>query len=320
MANRFRTLALSIQKQFNDYDGTMKRLGDETTLREKPPIFIVGSPRTGSTLLYQVLLSQFRLSYISNIMALMPAHMLKMARLYPKVATGFVGAYKENNYGYVPGLTSPNEAGKILKKWFEDLAQDEQHRQDIRQTVSTVTKLTDAVFLMKNQRRLTINLPLLQSTFPEARYIITHRDPRYVAQSMLLARREVMGDDTLWWNVQPDGYEATLDKSPLYQVLWQVMTLQEMSHIALQTHDNERMMVIDYEVLCTQPEAVLQQLQEKFSLEWHQQREQLPELRASRRVKLTDGEWEELNHHYQDLAPQFPHVANISSNDSSVSG
>ena len=32
-----------------------------------PPIFIIGAPRSGSTLLYQVLINNFKLSYIPNI-------------------------------------------------------------------------------------------------------------------------------------------------------------------------------------------------------------------------------------------------------------
>lgn len=305
MFNMFRSTALAVQRQFNHYDSAIHQDLQESTLKQHPPVFIVGSPRTGSTLLYQMLLSQFRLSYISNSMALLPAHMIKLAKIYPKAASGFVGAYKENKYGYVAGLFSPNEAGKILGKWFDDISAN-QHQAEVRRTVMALTEATGAPFILKNQRRLTINISILRQIFPEARYIITHRDPRYAAQSMLIARRNFTGGDHEWWNVKPEGYESVLDQDAIYQVLWQVMTLEEIARHALQdlAIDNS-VIIMDYEQLCLNPQDVFGQLQQQFNLVWREDRETLEPQKVSKTVRLTDEEWQRMEAHYAALKPEF---------------
>ena len=42
-----------------------KKYGDEG-IKKYPPVFIIGAPRCGSTLLYKVLTEQFKFSYFSN--------------------------------------------------------------------------------------------------------------------------------------------------------------------------------------------------------------------------------------------------------------
>lgn len=307
MFEAFRTTAVTIQRLLNHYDSAINRNYDDV-LTHHPPIFIVGSPRTGSTLLYQLLLSQFQMSYISNAMALMPMHMVKLAKLYPNAATGFVGAYKENKYGYVAGLFSPNEAGKIIRKWFADIEQN-QHQAEVRQTVRALSAITNAPFILKNQRRLTINLPILLETFPEARFIITDRDARFAAQSMLIARRDFTGDDGTWWNAKPDGYESVLDRDPIYQVLWQVLRLQEIARTTLQPlMDNGQVIIVRYEDLCADPKATFSTIKNHFSLSWRDEPEALQPLKVSKRIRLTDEEWQKMETYYKDLSTMFPFV------------
>lgn len=149
MFDLFRRLMLAIQKTFNNFDPSVKtRFSDEESLSKNPPIFIIGSPRAGSTLLFQVLSGQFQLSYISNIMAAFPSLMVRLLQFFPSAARGYTGEIKESRYGYIPGIFSPNESGKILAKWLED-SQDPNHDIYVRRTFAAITNLSGCPMVFK---------------------------------------------------------------------------------------------------------------------------------------------------------------------------
>jgi len=296
----FQRLALGIQRVFNNYDSASFQYNAKEWTSHFP-IIIVGSPRTGSTLLYQSLLSQFELSYISNIMALFPAIMVKMAKLYPQVAMGYADEIRENEYGYVPGLTSPNEIGKILRKWMVD-AETEFGTQRVRQAIMAISDITNRPMIMKNQRRFTNNIPWVQRVLPEARFIFITRDPRYTAQSLLVARQKFLGSYEAWWNVQPEGYETVLDKHYTYQVLWQVRQLEDVVYRELLTQPDAPVITIKYEQFCQAPDVILDELQETFRLQKHPDAPDLKDsLRLSQKVRLSEADWTLMNEHYQEI-------------------
>ena len=115
-----RSTALSIQAAFNDFDGTWKLYVDREADGKLKPVFIIGPPRSGSTLFYQLLLSHFQLCYISNIVSGFPKYMLRISRLFPSLASGYRLGLKKDYYGFLPGIKAPSEAGKIFDKWFNE--------------------------------------------------------------------------------------------------------------------------------------------------------------------------------------------------------
>ena len=300
MFNQFRSLALAIQEKFNKFDPSVKsRFVDDNILNSHPPIFIIGSPRAGSTLLFQVLCSQFQLSYISNIMAAFPSMMIRMLRYVPSVATGYTGQIRMSKYGYVPGLVSPNESGKILAKWFEK-SPNPDHDKYIRNTFAAITGLSGAPVVLKNQNRLTVNIDKLEAIFSNARYIAIERDPLYNAQSLLIARREVLGNERSWFSAKPPGYERILDRDPYYQVVWQVLALQEIVKEKSQTIPGQRFYDLDYEDFCNNPALHLRRIQKQFDLTWKPGSD--PDgikLTASKKIKLAQHDWDKLEDAYR---------------------
>ena len=110
----FRHLALRLQSLFNDFDP--KSAGEVRHFSHPGlfPIFIIGAPRSGSTLLYQLLVKHTRVGYISNLMSLFPHKMITLAE-YTKAWHGSRNL-KKSNLGYIAGLFSPSEAGAIQRK------------------------------------------------------------------------------------------------------------------------------------------------------------------------------------------------------------
>ena len=172
-----RKIALAIQKLFNGFDSAVKKSCDDLTMDEYPPIFMVGAPRTGSTMIFQVMVSQLRLAYISNIMALMPSLMVKLCMFSRRVACGYDGGIRESEYGYIPGLLSPNEAGKIADKWFDAMISDEEKKY-VGRTFRMISSITKCRFLMKNQMN-TLRIKQIRAVLPDSRFILLRRAPPF---------------------------------------------------------------------------------------------------------------------------------------------
>jgi hypothetical protein len=298
----FRRLVLAVQNRFNNFDPSiMSGLYDENSLVTDPPIFIIGSPRAGSTLLFQILCSQFRLSYISNIMAIIPSWMVRLTKYMPALASGYTGQIKESRYGYIPGLMSPNESGKILAKWL-DVGQDPDHDLYVRRTFAAITALTGSPIVLKNQNRLTVNIDRLESIFTNACYIAIERDPLYTAQSLLIARREVLQDERSWFSAQPPGYEKVLDRDPYFQVIWQVLALKKIVAEKRKLIPQARFFTLDYEEFCAGPASHLRRLQDQYHLQWQPDADpDAIHLTASKKRKLSSQDWENLERGYSDV-------------------
>jgi hypothetical protein len=293
-----RQIALSVQRLFNGFDPLVRKAAMDSAW-SRPPIFIVGAPRTGSTALFQLMLRSFQLAYISNAMALLPRFMVRLCRRYPRAASGYDGVIRESRFGYVPGLFSPNEAGKILRRWFDqdDLQQEAAY---IRRTLQLIGEYTGAPLLTKNTHN-SLRIPAILGVLPESRFVLLTRDPLMTAQSLLLARRELHGDDACWFSVEPPGHDAILSAPPLRQVLWQAMTMERIVLEAFVDRP-ESLVRVRYENLCDNPGRVLRELQARLGIAWRDGVLKNPNpLRASRQIRLSSSEWDELSFHYRDL-------------------
>ncbi len=263
MNESFRKLALFIQNRFNDFDHAAE--GVETTGVDGDfrPIFIVGPPRTGTTLLYQFLLRNYRLSYISNLMALAPRHMVKMVRLAPGIARNFTGTIHPGYHGFVPGLLGPSEAGKIVDRWFDD-SNWPADLPRIRQTVAAITQATGYPFLLKSLTN-SVRIDRLHHALPGARFIVTSRDVRYAAQSILMTRRQLGLTADSWWSVQPAGSAALHDKPEAYRAVWQVMATNHAINDALASTGAD-VYHVAYEDFCDAPFEFGRRLADRFNL------------------------------------------------------
>jgi hypothetical protein len=192
------------------------------------PVFILGAPRTGSTLLYELLVTVYQAAFFSNLAAFFFRSPALITRL-----VGYLGLRhrfsSRSTYGYVAGLCAPSEAKAVHDAWFGDPAGNREPEVDPavpRRTVRDMTACQGGPFVSKN---LNNNLRLVQiaQVYPEAVFIHIKRAPIYTAQSILLARRRLLGDDAGWFSVQPPGYERIRHLPPYEQVVWQIRTIEE---------------------------------------------------------------------------------------------
>jgi hypothetical protein len=289
------------------FDPLLKRMGDDTMLIKHPPIFLIGAPRSGSTAFIQLLYQSLYLSYISNIMALLPSTMVRQTQIYPRGATAYQGKIQPSSFGYIPGVFSPNEAGKIMRFWFD---QDKIKIGAVRRTVSALTSATGSPFFFKNQTN-TARLSSIQAVLPEARFLFLKRDVLFTAQSILLTRRVLYGNDNIWWSVGPPGYEAVLDKSPYYQVVWQVIRLEQIAEETCAKQPSQAI-TISYEDFCENPSMIVEQVRVKFGLQSRDTLLTTNTVQSSNSIRLEKKEWSALQLAFEDVIADLNYQPNRS--------
>jgi hypothetical protein len=177
-----------------------------------PPVFIIGAPRTGSTLLYQVLTQRFRVGYISNLAALFYKSLYLGFRVHRRAFGDAPHGSFTSEYGRTRGWIAPSECGKFWYQWFPKEphfvpanAWQPGKYDRLRDTMAAISQASERPFVFKNlmcgQR-----LQVLAKVFPEARYIFIVRDPLDTAQSILIRREMHQGGKEEWSSVKPPNY------------------------------------------------------------------------------------------------------------------
>src|SRR5690606_3871153 len=118
----------------------------------------------------------------------------------------------------------------------------------IREEVLGASKYLQRPLLFKNlnagQR-----LRLIRKAFPEAKIIFVRRDPRFVARSILNARRKVGTPSNRWWSIMPANVEELLQLPEAEVGVAQVYCLGRQIEEDLKLFPKENVQIIHYQEL-----------------------------------------------------------------------
>jgi hypothetical protein len=263
--NFFRKFVLGIQKVLGNT--WLLKILEHSLLRDVKndliaPLFIIGAPRTGSTLLYQLLIQNFNLSYFNNMQSFFYGSPALIAKLTQKFNTQkSFKQMSESNYGYIPGAYSPSESGAIFRYWFGDNdfsgAVSEPMRQFIRKTIVYFTSTFSAPFIAKNLNNA-LRLGSISTVFPEAIFLWIKRDPLYASQSLIKMRRKLYGSDNVWASIKPPSYVKIINAPPFEQVVHQIKEIDDTISQHLGKEIITNFIIIKYEELCKKPNLTLE--------------------------------------------------------------
>lgn len=233
---------------------------------EIPPVFIIGVPRSGTTLLYQMMLNSFRFAYfpnISNYFYTCPVFAAKAGlKIFPKYESSF-----ESQHGYEKGLMSPSEAGDIWNRWFPNEKTEgynytpsgylkDTSKTEIYRLVAWFQEIFNAPFISKNLK-MSVRLQMLYEIFPDALIIKCNRNPAHAAFSILNIRRK---KKTNWWSVMPKEIESIKLKTEIEQVCNQVYFLDKNIQEDIQLFNPKNIIDLDYKDICENTTSELDKL------------------------------------------------------------
>lgn len=241
---------------------------DHNTELQWPPIFIVGAPRTGSTLLYEALVSRYEFSYLNNLIARFP-HSPCFASYLSRVffGKGPYGVFK-SHLGETPGLDGPHEAWNFWYRWFP---RNSVHNyspagsistealEEMRKNVASISRIFDKPIVFKNMYN-SLRIGPFREAFGDILFMYLKRDPFYCAQSILLARRSMFGSMREWWSLKPKEFEFLRDLSFCEQAVGQVYFTEKQIEEDLQSLSKKRVFRVKYRHFCEHPLAVLERV------------------------------------------------------------
>ena len=108
---------------------------------------------------------------------------------------------------------------------------------------------------------LTMAAGALARILPDARFILVHRDPVMVCQSVMRGRNQQTNPQN-WWSIKPPHYREWLTLPVWQQVVRQVYYSDALPRQDLQRYAPDRTLELEYIELCQQPLACLHRLEE----------------------------------------------------------
>ena len=267
------------------------------------PLFIIGAPRTGSTLLYQLLIQNFNFSYFNNLQSFFygsPALIAKLTQKF-EVKKSFK-QMSQSNYGYIPGAYSPSESGAIFRYWFGDndfsAHISEPMSEFVRKTIVYLSSTFSAPFIAKNLNNA-LRLGTILTVFPETIFLWIKRDPLYASQSLIKMRRKLYGSDDVWASIKPPSYAKIINYPPFEQVVRQIKDIDDYISHHLGKKETPKLIIIKYEELCDRPNKILEMIAGSYEHLTGYQLQRTPcqetiSLKARNDKQLPESEWKRL--------------------------
>lgn len=229
---------------------------------EKPVVFILGLPRSGTTLVYQYLVHRLQVAYFTNGVGKYP-HAALLMTWWERKRYGEYRSDFQSQYGKMIGPVSPREAGGFWARFF-DLEQYTRFEQVspaririLQRTIAGVQHLFgDVAFVNKNVKHM-LRLDALARIFPHALFLIVERELPEVALSVLRGRYANLADPHAWWSVRPPDYPSLKDLSLPEQIAGQVRGLARQMDADLAQIPATRVVRVAYSAFCQEPERLI---------------------------------------------------------------
>lgn len=234
------------------------------------PVFIIGAPRTGSTILYQAITNKYEILYIDNL----------VAKWYRNLFYGFKKSFKKygnkphNVYRSVHGDTTmygghaPSECGEFWYRWFPKdrhfLTQDDiddVKLEEIHKNIKSVINYYDKPILFKNlnagQR-----LRVLVKIFPEAKFIWIRRNYLDTCYSILMSKRKLGLKVNDFWSIMPPNVEELRRMDGYKQIVLQVFNIEKQIKLDRQLFPESNFLELNYDDFIENNSKVLEEIRQ----------------------------------------------------------
>lgn len=260
--------------ELNDYLGAREQELYKDLPVEFPFVFVVGAPRSGTTLLSQLLAYCLDVGYITNVAARFwraPVHGVRLSRLITGSVHDLAFA---SDYARTPSPGGIHEFSYFWSRWlhkhsFDDIVhararEDAIDWDGLRLTLANVQSEFQAPLVAKNIHGSHHAARLSEALDGNVMWVLIERDPLDVAVSILEARRRYYGDPSRWWSYVPPEYPLLEGLPYQAQISGQVHYLGRFYERLLAESGEERSLRVTYAELCADPKAVLERVGDRM--------------------------------------------------------
>jgi len=280
--------------------------------QDLPTIFIVGAPRSGTTLLMQALAASGCFAYPTNFLSRFYSSLsigYKIQQLLLNKSFQYRDELKltqdsfsfESDLGKTQGALAPNVFWYF---WYKHFAFDELSSLTEEQwQASNTQRFKKELGLLQNEWQLPLvlkgmiinwNIPQVAKLMPNAVFLRVKRELPYIANSIYEARKTVMGSFEEWWSFKPPEYYQLKKLSAKEQVVGQCLSIENAIDSAFDLLPEDRRFTCDYESFCHNPNQFIERFNRHLGNESAEPR-LVSNFEVSRPIdKHLSQQWEEI--------------------------
>ena len=256
----------------------------QNSTKSPPCIMIVSPPRSGSTIIYQVLVRVIPSVYISNLHLLFPycasRYMVKRKR-FGSITNSF-----DNYYGYTSNLYDVNEGNQIVEKLLKSASTIEEIRENFNSFIHLMKSDSERPLIFKNVRFYS-RIYELHKFIPEITFLRIKRDIEEVVQSVVRAYHE-LGT----FHPTPAHLKNKHAEDYIEFAVKQIIAIEESLESQKQKINPKNWIEWTYEDFCSNPLPMIENLAD-LTLNFEKsviRKDAIPFLRASKNNKVDKRE------------------------------
>ena len=253
------------------------------TRNQWPLGFVVGNPRSGTTLITQWLASLGIFSYPSNFLtrfAYAPYIGALIQKMLFDESYDFHGDFADiqsqinfnSDLGKSKGALAVNEFQHFFRNYMptteaRPLSDEELKRVDFQGMQKALASI-EAAFRQPFITKVAVlkyNIKSLAQALPHSIFVHVNRHPLYVMQSLHTARIRYFGDISKWYGSKPQAYQELKNMDVYHQVAGQVYYTEKELKAQLEDIPGHRKLEISYEEFCHSPGSYFVKLIEKYA-------------------------------------------------------
>lgn len=266
---------IKAEEIFSEANFLLKGIDENISIESKNDnklVFLCFAPRSGSTLLAEVLVKTKNFSFISNFVArfwespVFAAYLEKELNLRDSRFFSLSGF--ESNFGNTGSHFLSHEFGFFWNKMLTDVechSIDESKLsnksiENLTRTISQIKGMYDSPFFIKNGIA-GLNTDLMKKLFPGSYFLVLERDIKDVARSIYRARYQLYENYEKWWSLKPNGILKILgfnEMKPIEQIVYQIRETYKEIWTGLEGCDNVK--TVSYEKICLEPKSTVDEI------------------------------------------------------------
>lgn len=236
---------------------------------DHPFLFIIGTPRAGTTIIAQLLKSAFDLGYPSNFIARFWLAPVTGIRLQQIIFGNKPPVDFNSEYGWTNNPLDIHEFGYYWRKWllknsFEDFKNYKSREKEIeweklKTSLANFQHAFDKPVLFRHILA-GFHLKKFVECLDKVLFIYIQRDLTDNAISLLDAREKFFRDRAKWFSTHPPNYEDLINLEPHEQVAGQVHSLKTFYESQMVGAVKDRIVPVSYKDLCESPGAIVEKI------------------------------------------------------------